>query len=118
MLKLKNAYVKYTLEDGQRILIETLWPLELDIYYCKIHQWLKDLAPSYRIHNWLRSHPKDWVQFKQYYLQELQDTKKKETLASLAHLSQKETVTLLYAGKNAEETPAKVIFDLISGSAS
>jgi uncharacterized protein YeaO (DUF488 family) len=115
MIKLKNAFIKYALEDGRRVLIETLWPLELDIYYYKIDAWLRDLAPSYRIFNWLRGHPKDWGQFKQYYLEELQDIRKKELLVQLSRSSQTETVTLLYAGKNIDETPAKVVFDLISG---
>ena len=118
MLKLKNAFVKYAPEDGRRILIETLWPLELDIYYHKIDQWLRDLAPSYRILDWLRGHPKDWEQFEQYYREELEDMRKRELLAQLSHSSESETVTLLYAGKHTDETPAKVVFELISGNQS
>ncbi|MBI3266163.1 MAG: DUF488 family protein [Chlamydiae bacterium] len=114
MLKLKNLYDMPLEEDGQRILIERLWPREADLYTMKIRRWLKDLAPSYALLEWSREHPNLGLKFRENYLKELEAADKKVQLCDLADEALKGVVTLLYAEEEVEKTPAKVIYDWLT----
>ncbi len=46
MIKLKRAYAKPAKDDGERILVERLWPRGLTKLHARIDLWLKDVAPS------------------------------------------------------------------------
>jgi uncharacterized protein YeaO (DUF488 family) len=46
MIKLKLAYEKPAKDDGERILVERLWPRGLTREQAKFDLWLKDIAPS------------------------------------------------------------------------
>jgi uncharacterized protein YeaO (DUF488 family) len=46
IIKLKRAYEKPATDDGERILVERLWPRGLTKLQAKIDLWLKDVAPS------------------------------------------------------------------------
>src|SRR5574341_814986 len=104
MIKLKRIYDVPSEEDGKRILIERLWPLEADVYLMKIHCWLKDLAPSYSLLEWLREHSKEWPQFREKYLKELEDPCKKKLIKDLTVQGTQGDLTLLYANEKPERT--------------
>ena len=46
MIKLKRAYDPPDKNDGQRVLVERLWPRGVSKEKAKIQTWLKELAPS------------------------------------------------------------------------
>ncbi len=46
MLKLKRAYELASREDGQRFLVERLWPRGVKKASLHLDAWLKDVAPS------------------------------------------------------------------------
>ena len=71
MIKLKRAYEKPTRDDGERILVERLWPRGLTKLQAKIDLWLKDVAPSTELRRWFGHDPKKWDEFRQRYQKEL-----------------------------------------------
>jgi len=71
MIKLKRAYEKHARADGERILVERLWPRGLTKLQAKIDLWLKDVAPSTELRRWFGHDPKKWDEFRQRYRKEL-----------------------------------------------
>src|SRR3546814_9014043 len=51
-IKLKRAYEPAEEEDGQRILVDRLWPRGLSKADSKIDEWIKDIAPSTTLRKW------------------------------------------------------------------
>jgi uncharacterized protein YeaO (DUF488 family) len=97
MLKLKRVYEKPERSDGKRILVDRLWPRGISKEKAKLHLWLKEIAPSPELREWFGHDPKKWLEFKKRYRAELRG--KKELLAEIRKLAEKETVTLVYGSK-------------------
>ena len=94
---LKRAYQKVAAEDGERILVERLWPRGLKKEDAKIDEWFKDLAPSTELRKWYGHDPSKWVQFKEKYWKELKN--KDVTLSKLAKESRKRNITFVFGSK-------------------
>jgi len=110
-LKIKRVYEKPKQEDGLRILVDRLWPRGLKKEDAKIDRWMKEIAPSDELRKWFAHKAEHWKEFKKHYYQQLQG--KKELLEELETLSQKQTVTLLYAAKDNTRNNAVVLQDFI-----
>src|ERR1039458_1286393 len=67
MLKLKRAYEPAYREDGQRFLVERLWPRGVKKTSLRLDAWLKDVAPSTELRQWFGHDPKKWEEFRQLY---------------------------------------------------
>jgi uncharacterized protein YeaO (DUF488 family) len=53
MLKIKRIYDAIDVDDGQRILIDRLWPRGLSKEKARIDLWMKEIAPSNNLRkNW------------------------------------------------------------------
>jgi len=71
MLKLKRAYDPPSPTDGQRILVERLWPRGLTKAKAAIDQWMKEISPSPELRKWFAHDPQKWPEFRKRYLREL-----------------------------------------------
>jgi uncharacterized protein YeaO (DUF488 family) len=71
MLKLKRVYEPPAREDGQRFLVERLWPRGLKKSTLRLDAWLKDVAPSTELRKWFSHDPRKWVEFQKRYWSEL-----------------------------------------------
>ena len=71
MIKLKRAYEKPARDDGERILVERLWPRGLTRLQARIDLWLKEVAPSAELRNWFGHDPDRWIEFRKRYRAEL-----------------------------------------------
>ena len=97
---LKRAYEKPSTKDGKRILVERLWPRGLKKEEAKIHEWLKEIAPSAELRKWYNHDPKKWTEFKKRYWAELEA--KKDLVLKIVQESQNGIVTFVFSSK--EET--------------
>jgi uncharacterized protein YeaO (DUF488 family) len=57
MIKLKRAYEEPAKDDGERILVERLWPRGVTKLRARIDLWLKDVAPSTELRRWFGHDP-------------------------------------------------------------
>ena len=57
MIQLKRAYEKASKEDGERFLVERLWPRGVKKSSLPIVAWLKDAAPSTELRKWFGHEP-------------------------------------------------------------
>ena len=107
MVNLKRAYEKPSKDDGERILVERLWPRGLTKLQAKIDLWLKDVAPSTELRRWFGHDPKKWDEFRRRYQKELKN--KDELIKLLKRKAKNGTITLIYAARDEEHNGALVL---------
>jgi uncharacterized protein YeaO (DUF488 family) len=107
MIKLKRAYEKPAKDDGERVLVERLWPRGVTKDRAKVDLWLKDIAPSAELRKWFGHDPERWGEFRQRYRKEL---KQKADLIKLLRRKAKDgTITLIYAARDEAHNSALVL---------
>ncbi len=107
MIKLKRAYEPPSRADGERILVERLWPRGLTKDRAQIDLWLKDISPSPELRKWYGHDPEKWSEFRKRYLQEV--AKKKYLAKLLKQKSRGKTITFVYAARDEEKNSAVVL---------
>lgn len=95
MLQLKRAYERPAAADGQRILVERLWPRGLTKARASIDLWLKEVAPSAELRKWFDHDPAKWKAFQQRYWKELD--KQPHAVKLLQDKARRGRVSLIYA---------------------
>ena len=111
----KRAYERPSLSDGQRVLVDRLWPRGVKKQQAKIHHWLKNLAPSDALRTWFHSSA-NWAAFKKRYFKELSAPAASTELENLyALMNEHSKVTLIYASKDTERNNAVVLKELLEG---
>ncbi|WP_211327679.1 DUF488 domain-containing protein [Solilutibacter pythonis] len=112
-LQIKRAYRPAASDDGQRILVDRLWPRGLSKEKAHLHGWLKDLAPSDRLRRWFDHDPTKWAGFRQRYAAELDANP--APVAELRALLKKGKVTLVYAARDEQHNNAVALKDYLGG---
>jgi uncharacterized protein YeaO (DUF488 family) len=108
---LKRAYVSATSGDGERYLVDRLWPRGVRKDDLQIKGWVKDVAPSDGLRRWFRHDPKHWKEFQRRYREELRNNGRALDLLNAAR--QRGTVTLVYAARDEQHNHALVLRDVL-----
>ena len=109
MVKVKRAYEEPGPDDGQRFLVDRLWPRGVKKTEAHITAWLKDLAPSDELRRWFDHDPERWPEFHRRYVKELEAPEKAGLLQDLLARARQGTVTLVFAAKDPERNNAVVM---------
>jgi uncharacterized protein YeaO (DUF488 family) len=104
VIQLKRAYEKASSTDGERVLVERLWPRGLTKKRAALDLWLKEVAPSPELRKWFGHDPARWKEFERRYWKELQ--REKESVDLLRRKAKQGTVTLVYAARDKEHNGA------------
>ena len=107
MIKLKRAYEKPAKDDGERILVERLWPRGLRKNEAKVDLWLKDIAPSAELRKWFGHDPDKWDEFRIRYKKELKANK--ELIEQLQRKAENGAITFVYAARDEERNSALLL---------
>lgn len=110
-LRIKRVYAEPSKDDGERILVDRLWPRGLTKAKAKVDLWLKEVAPSNELRKWFAHDPDRWAEFKRRYVAELKAADK--PLSLLQQETSRETVTLLYGARDEEHNEAVVLLELL-----
>ncbi|MGV7929397.1 MAG: DUF488 domain-containing protein [Spirochaetota bacterium] len=113
MILVKRVYDVPEASDGVRVLVDRLWPRGLSKASAQIDLWLKEIAPSDALRKWFNHEPEKWDRFKDDYFKEL--IEKKDAVLLLKRKAEHETVSLLYAAKDAERNNAVALREFLSG---
>lgn len=113
MLKTKRAYDPVETDDGQRILIDRLWPRGVSKSRAHLDEWLKELAPSTELRKWFGHDPEKWEEFKNKYTEELSSPGKVKLIKDLAWRASVGNITLIYSAKDTEHNDVRVLEQLI-----
>lgn len=106
-LHIKRAYEPATPEDGERYLVDRLWPRGVKKEMLALTAWLKDVAPSEDLRRWFGHDPERWTEFRRRYLVELksQPTPLQPLCDALSH----GVVTLVYSARDEAHNQAVVL---------
>jgi uncharacterized protein YeaO (DUF488 family) len=104
MIKLKRAYEASSDNDGERLLVERLWPRGLKKTDAHIDGWLKDVAPSPELRVWFGHDPEKWSTFCRRYFSELDS--KPEVWEPIIRAAKHRRVTLIFSSHDADHNNA------------
>ncbi|MDX8530954.1 DUF488 domain-containing protein [Mesorhizobium sp. VK25A] len=90
----KRVYEAPAKTDGQRVLVDRLWPRGVSKKDAELTLWLKEIAPSDELRQWFGHDPERWAEFQKRYRAELDANS--EALAQLRGVMRDGKVTLLY----------------------
>lgn len=111
MFLTQRAYEPPSPSDGQRVLVERLWPRGLTKKKAAVDLWLKDVAPSSELRKWFGHDPARWKRFEERYWKELQGHK--EALDLLRQKEKEGTVTLVYGAKDEQHNSALALKEFL-----
>lgn len=110
---LKRAYDPPAAGDGQRILVDRLWPRGVSKGEARLDDWIKNIAPSTELRTWFGHDPERWSEFRRRYRAEL---KQHGLLVNeLLGRAGKEPITLVYAARDKVHNHAVVLRNVILG---
>jgi uncharacterized protein YeaO (DUF488 family) len=113
---IKRAYEKPAPSDGQRVLVDRLWPRGVSKDQARVHHWLRSLAPSDQLREWFHA-SSNWLLFKKRYFQELATGEADAEMERLyALLERHSKITLLYASRNETQNNAAALKELLDGT--
>lgn len=113
-VRLKRVYEDPASSDGQRILVDRVWPRGLSKDRAELDDWCKDVAPSTELRKWYGHDPEKFDEFADRYRAELEGEEQSAALDDLRARARKGTVTLLTASKASDISQAAVLCDLLN----
>jgi uncharacterized protein YeaO (DUF488 family) len=114
-IRLKRAYDPPADSDGERLLVDRLWPRGLRKDEAHLSAWLKDLSPSAELRQWFAHDPSRWLEFQERYRAELQASEKEGIIMELAQKAGQGEVTLIFAAHDRAHNNAVVLKAVIEG---
>lgn len=106
-IQTKRVYLTPDPSDGQRILVERLWPRGLTKHAAKLDDWVRQLAPSPELRTWYGHEPEKWPEFQARYLYELE--RNMEALQTLVLKCHGKRTSFVYAAKDEQRNSALVL---------
>lgn len=109
-VRIKRVYEEPAADDGERILVDRLWPRGISKEKADFEDWMKDVAPSTALRKWFDHKSERWAEFQERYRDELKGNPALDDLRKRATAG---TVTLLYGSRNTEFNHAAVLADVL-----
>ena len=100
--------------DGNRVLVDRIWPRGMTKEKAKLDEWCKTIAPSTELRKWYHHDPERFTEFTQRYREELTQPEQAEALAHLRTLAKDRNLTLLTASKAVDISEATVLAEMLS----
>jgi uncharacterized protein YeaO (DUF488 family) len=110
-VRLRRAYEPASPDDGERVLVDRLWPRGLRKADARIDRWLKEIAPSTELRRWFGHDPERWQEFRQRYTSELRQHPAE--LDQLRDLARQGTVTLVFGARDEAHNDAVVLREVL-----
>jgi uncharacterized protein YeaO (DUF488 family) len=110
-VRLKRAYEPAAASDGERILIDRMWPRGVTREEARLSEWARELAPSTELRRWFGHDPARFSEFRRRYTAELAAQELK--LRELRRRARAGTMTLVYAARDAEHNDAVVLAEIL-----
>lgn len=104
---LRRAYDPVGRNDGQRILVDRVWPRGVSKEQAQLDEWLADVAPSPELRRWFGHDPERWEEFRRRYREEL--VAQGETVAHLLDRVRRGRVTLVFGARDEQRNNAVVL---------
>ena len=106
-LRLKRIYDAPTPADGQRILVDRIWPRGVKRETAALTLWLKEIAPTADLRKWFGHDPARFAAFRDRYRKELDANP--QAVAQLRACLDKGDATLLFGARDTRNNQAAVL---------
>jgi uncharacterized protein YeaO (DUF488 family) len=113
-IEIKRVYEPRCSGDGERILVDRLWPRGLRKTEAAIDLWKKDIAPTPSLRTWFGHRADRFNLFKRRYREEL---KSNPAVTEILESIGDRKATLLYAARDTVFNHAAVLADSLKKSA-
>lgn len=110
-IKMKRVYEQPADGDGNRILVDRLWPRGLTKEKAHVDLWLKEIAPSTELREWFGHDPEKWKRFCGRYETELRHNE--DLIEMLRKKARDGTITLLYGARDQKHNEALVLKEVL-----
>ena len=114
-VRLKRAYEAAEASDGERYLVERLWPRGVKKDELALTAWLKDIAPSTELRQWYGHQPDRQPEFARRYRAELALPEKQPALLDLVQRARAGNVTLVFSTRETDLSGAVVLKGVLDG---
>ncbi|HZU49291.1 MAG TPA: DUF488 family protein [Mycobacterium sp.] len=111
-IRVARVYDEPGADDGQRILVDRVWPRGFRKDDPRVGTWLKDVAPSNELRRWYGHKAERFDEFASRYEKELQGS---DALEELRKLTKRGPVTLVTATRDPQASQAAVLAKLLRG---
>lgn len=112
-IRVARVYDDVSPDDGQRVLVDRIWPRGFRKGDPRVGTWCKDVAPSTELRGWYNHQPERFDEFAARYRQELQGS---DALEDLHKLTERGVVTLVTATREVQCSHAVVLATLLKGA--
>lgn len=106
-IKMKRVYEQPDKKDGERILVDRLWPRGLTKEKASVDLWLKEIAPSTELRKWFAHDPNKWKSFRGRYETEIRHND--DLIKVLKQKAREGTITLIYGARDEKHNEALVL---------
>lgn len=106
----KRVYEDRSPDDGNRVLVDRLWPRGIRRDEIPQGSWARDVAPSTELRDWFQHEPGKFDEFARRYRAELDENPEVDRLLTLEG-----RITLLTAVRDVEVSHATVLRDYLLG---
>lgn len=118
-VKTRRVYESADPGDGERVLVERLWPRGVSKQDDRVGRWIREVAPTGELRRWFHE-TGDFANFSKEYRRELRERpESREALAELVEMARAAgTVTLVFASKDEDRNSAVVLRDVLDSELS
>ncbi|OMC13937.1 DUF488 domain-containing protein [Mycobacterium sp. SP-6446] len=109
-IRVARVYDAAGADDGQRVLVDRIWPRGVRKDDPRVGTWCKDVAPSKELREWYQHKPERFDEFASRYTAELRDS---PALKELRKLTKRGAVTLVTATRDVDISQAAVLAKLL-----
>lgn len=110
-LRVRRIYDQPATGDGQRVLIDGMWPRGVRKTDAELDDWQREVAPSRELRRWFGHDPARFEEFAHCYREELRDAPRAAAVDELAERARTGRVTLLTATRDVTHSHARVLRD-------
>lgn len=113
-MQVRRIYESPRADDGQRVLVDRIWPRGVSKERAHLDEWCQQVAPSTDLRKWYGHDPDKYDEFARRYRAELEDPERAEAYTHLDELAARGRLTLLTASKRSDISEATVLADLLN----
>ncbi len=110
-VRTKRIYERRDPSDGDRVLIDHVWPRGVSRERAALDEWARELAPSDDLRKWFDHVPERFGEFRTRYRDELAGHA--DRLDELRERAASGRVTIVYAARDREHNNAVVLAELL-----
>jgi uncharacterized protein YeaO (DUF488 family) len=101
-------------EDGERVLVDRLWPRGFRKDDARVGRWMPKVAPSTELRRWYSHEASRFDEFAARYAAELETGEEASALEDLRALVRQRRVTLVTATRDLDGSHVAVLAELLS----